>query len=401
MTAAPDVSSQPVLLEKLQAGVMTLTLNRPERLNAFNTALHEALFAGGRACGGRPRLPRGPPDRAGKGFCAGQDLTDRAAAPDGSRPDLGEAIERRYNPLVRALRRLPKPVVCAVNGAAAGAGANVALACDIVLAAKSAKFLQAFARIGLIPDSGGTWCCRVLSATPAPARSSCRRPIGAEQAEAWGMIHRAVDDQDLMGEAQTLAERLAAGPTHALGLIKRALFASPSNSLDAQSTSSAIFSAKPARRTNIARACALSWKKGRRISRASGPAHDAPADRRKIRRDDVGGRHGGAGPRHEARSDLTRRGDAVDGGDPGDDQRPRRRARRIDLPARRRRLRHACNSYNQRCVAQACSIAYLKPGREGSRLTARAREVRRVERSGVYDVSVADETGRRSRNSAA
>ncbi len=235
MTAVADVSSQPVLLEKLEAGVMTLTLNRPERLNAFNTALHQALFKAIERVGADPDCRAVLLTGAGKGFCAGQDLTDRVVAPDGSRPDLGEAIERRYNPLVRALRRLPKPVVCAVNGAAAGAGANVALACDIVLAAKSAKFLQAFARIGLIPDSGGTFFLpRLVGDARARALVMLAEPIGAEQAEAWGMIYRAVDDSDLMGEARTLAERLAAGPTHALGLIKRALFASPSNSLDAQ-----------------------------------------------------------------------------------------------------------------------------------------------------------------------
>jgi 2-(1,2-epoxy-1,2-dihydrophenyl)acetyl-CoA isomerase len=235
VTAVADVSSQPVLLEKLEAGVMTLTLNRPERLNAFNAALHEALFAGVERAAAEPDCRAVLLTGAGKGFCAGQDLTDRVVAPDGSRPDLGEAIEKRYNPLVRALRRLPKPVVCAVNGAAAGAGANVALACDIVLAAKSAKFLQAFARIGLIPDSGGTFFLpRLVGDARARALVMLADPIGAEQAEAWGMIYRAVDDSDLMGEAQTLAERLAAGPTHALGLIKRALFASPSNSLDAQ-----------------------------------------------------------------------------------------------------------------------------------------------------------------------
>ena len=167
MTAAPDVSSQPVLLEKLEAGVMTLTLNRPERLNAFNTALHEALFKAIERVGADPDCRAVLLTGAGKGFCAGQDLTDRIVAPDGSRPDLGEAIEQRYNPLVRALRRLPKPVICAVNGAAAGAGANVALACDIVLAAKSAKFLQAFARIGLIPE---------LRRHLFPAASRRRRP---------------------------------------------------------------------------------------------------------------------------------------------------------------------------------------------------------------------------------
>jgi 2-(1,2-epoxy-1,2-dihydrophenyl)acetyl-CoA isomerase len=235
LTAGADASSQSVLLEKLEAGVMTLTLNRPERLNAFNVALHEALFAAIERAGADPDCRAVLLTGAGKGFCAGQDLTDRVVAADGSRPDLGESIDKRYNPLVRALRRLPKPVVCAVNGAAAGAGATVALACDVVLAAKSAKFLQAFARIGLIPDSGGTFFLpRLVGDARARALIMLADPIGAEEAEAWGMIYRAVDDQDLLREARALAARLAAGPTHALGLIKRALIASLANSLDAQ-----------------------------------------------------------------------------------------------------------------------------------------------------------------------
>jgi 2-(1,2-epoxy-1,2-dihydrophenyl)acetyl-CoA isomerase len=139
------------------------------------------------------------------------------------------------NPIIRAIRNLPKPVVCAVNGPAAGAGANIALACDIVLAAKSAQFLQAFARIGLIPDAGGTFVLpRLVGDARARALMMLAEPIGAEQAEAAGMIYRAVDDEDLMGEARTIAERLAAAATRALGLTKRALAASPTNSLDAQ-----------------------------------------------------------------------------------------------------------------------------------------------------------------------
>ena len=235
MTAAADVSSQPVLMDKLEGGVMTLTLNRPERLNALNAALVEALSAGVKRavtdadC--RAVLITG----AGRGFCAGADLADRAMTPGGARPDLGQSLERGLNPIIRAIRNLPKPVVCAVNGPAAGAGANLALACDIVLAAKSAQFLQAFARIGLIPDAGGTFVLpRLIGEARARALMMLAEPIGAEQAQAVGMIYRAVDDQDLMGEAHTIAERLAAGPTHALGLIKRALAASPGNNLDAQ-----------------------------------------------------------------------------------------------------------------------------------------------------------------------
>ncbi len=235
MNAGADASHQSVLLESLESGVLTLTLNRPERLNAFNLAMHAALAAAiGRAAANdecRAVLLTG----AGKGFCAGQDLSDRAVTAGEGRPDLGESIEKRYNPLVRALRALPKPVVCAVNGWAAGAGANVALACDIVLAAKSAKFLQAFARIGLVPDTGGTWFLpRLIGDARARALMLLAEPIGAVEAEAWGMIHRAIDDAELMGEARALAERLAAGPTHAFGLIKGALAASPDNSLDAQ-----------------------------------------------------------------------------------------------------------------------------------------------------------------------
>jgi 2-(1,2-epoxy-1,2-dihydrophenyl)acetyl-CoA isomerase len=235
MTAGAEAASQPVLLETLEQGVLTLTLNRPERMNAFNVALHEALAnaikhaANSEGC--RAVLLTG----AGRGFCAGQDLSDRAVAPGEGPPDLGESIEKRYNPLIRALRGLPKPIVCAVNGAAAGAGANVALACDIVLAAKSAKFLQAFARIGLVPDSGGTWFLpRLVGDARARALMMLADPVAAEQAEAWGMIYRAVDDDQLVGVAREIAVRLADGPIHALGLMKRALAASSANSLDAQ-----------------------------------------------------------------------------------------------------------------------------------------------------------------------
>ena len=183
VTASPAASSEPVLIERLDAGVMTLTLNRPDKLNAFNVALHEALAAAfARAAAdteARAVLMTG----AGKGFCAGQDLADRALTFDQGRPDLGESLDKRYNPLVRAIRGLPKPVVCAVNGAAAGAGANIALACDIVLAARSARFLQAFARIGLVPDSGGTWFLpRLVGDARARALMLLAEPITADEA---------------------------------------------------------------------------------------------------------------------------------------------------------------------------------------------------------------------------
>ena len=235
MAADADVSSQPVLLDRHEAGVLTLTLNRPERLNALNADLIEALSAGIKRAGTDPECRAVLITGAGRGFCAGADLANRAFSPGDARPDLGQALEKGLNPIIRGIRNLPKPVVCAVNGPAAGAGANIALACDIVLAAKSAQFLQAFARIGLIPDAGGTFVLpRLIGDARARALMMLAEPIGAEQAEAAGMIYRAVVDEDLMGEARTIAERLAAGATQALGLMKRALAASPANSFDAQ-----------------------------------------------------------------------------------------------------------------------------------------------------------------------
>jgi 2-(1,2-epoxy-1,2-dihydrophenyl)acetyl-CoA isomerase len=235
VTAEVQVSSQPALLDKLEGGVLTLTLNRPERLNALNAAMIEELAAGIKRAATAPECRAVLITGAGRGFCAGADLANRAFTPGGVRPDLGAALESGINPIIRGIRNLPKPVVCAVNGPAAGAGANIALSCDIVLAAKSAQFLQAFARIGLIPDAGGTFVLpRLIGDARARALMMLAEPIGAERAEAIGMIYRVVDDQDLMGEAHTVAERLAAGSTHALGLMKRALAASPANSLDAQ-----------------------------------------------------------------------------------------------------------------------------------------------------------------------
>lgn len=231
-----QVHSTDVLLQSWDGGVLTLTLNRPDKFNAFNIAMHAALAQAltnartNDAC--RVIILTG----TGRGFCAGQDLSDRAVSPNATeRPDLGESMEKRYNPLIRAIKAMPKPVICAVNGAAAGAGANIALACDIVIAARSAKFLQAFARLGLLPDCGGTWALpRLVGEARARALILLAEPIGAEQAEAWGMIHRAVDDASLMTEARAIANKLAVGPTYGYALIKQALDASATNTLDAQ-----------------------------------------------------------------------------------------------------------------------------------------------------------------------
>jgi 2-(1,2-epoxy-1,2-dihydrophenyl)acetyl-CoA isomerase len=235
MAAVAGASDQPVLLESLEAGVLTLTLNRPERMNALNIPLPEALQRAVQRAAADDDCRVVMLTGAGKGFCAGADLSERAMALGEGRPDLGESLDKRFNPLIRAMRSLPKPIVCAVNGAAAGAGANLALACDIVLAAKSAKFLQAFARIGLVPDVGGTWILpRLVGDARARALMMLADPVGAEEAAAWGMIYRAVDDDQLMGQAREIAGRLAAGPTRAYGLMKRAFAASFVNSLDAQ-----------------------------------------------------------------------------------------------------------------------------------------------------------------------
>lgn len=211
------------ILYVLKDGVATLTLNRPERLNSFTVAMHEELAAAldrAEAEGARALLLTG----AGRGFCAGQDLNDRAVSPGGAAVDLGASVERFYNPLVRRLTGLPIPVICAVNGVAAGAGANIALACDIVLAARSAKFIESFAAIGLIPDSGGTWHLpRLTGQARALGMALTGEPVTAEVAQRWGLIWRCVEDEQLMAEAQALAARLAAGPTRGLAATKRAI----------------------------------------------------------------------------------------------------------------------------------------------------------------------------------
>ncbi len=228
------MSVSDTVLTALADGVLRLTLNRPDKLNAFNDEMHLALRAGFERAhtesGVRAVLLTG----AGRGFSAGQDLDDRDPRKGGT-PDLGHTIETFYNPLLRLIRGLEKPVICAVNGVAAGAGANIAFACDITLAARSARFIQAFARIGLIPDSGGTWSLpRLLGEARAKALALTAEPLDAETAANWGLIWRAVDDSALMDEASALAARLAAGPTRGLGMTKRAIQAAASNSLDEQ-----------------------------------------------------------------------------------------------------------------------------------------------------------------------
>ena len=224
---------EPCILATRHEGWAEVTLNRPDRLNSFNDEMHRALRAEleslGRDESCRAVLLTG----AGRGFCAGQDLGDRMTS--GDAPDLGATIEQFYNPLVRLIRNLEKPVICAVNGVAAGAGANIALACDIVLAGRSAKFIQAFAKIGLVPDSGGTFFLpRLIGEARARALALLAEPVPADKAEAWGMIWKAVDDAELMNEGRRLAAHFATQPTQGLALIKQALNRSAANDLDAQ-----------------------------------------------------------------------------------------------------------------------------------------------------------------------
>lgn len=222
------------ILSAFADGVLCLTLNRPDKLNAFNEEMHLALREGLERAHSDAAVRAVLLTGAGRGFCAGQDLGDRDPKA-ATKPDLGHTIETFYNPLVRQIRSLAKPVVCAVNGVAAGAGANVALACDIVLAARSARFIQAFARIGLVPDSGGTWALpQLLGEARAKALALTAEPLAAETAAEWGLIWRCHDDAALMDEAQSLTARLAAGPTRALGLTKQAIQAAAANTLDAQ-----------------------------------------------------------------------------------------------------------------------------------------------------------------------
>jgi 2-(1,2-epoxy-1,2-dihydrophenyl)acetyl-CoA isomerase len=227
--------NSPTLLAAAEGAVMRLTLNRPDRLNSFNGELLAALRAGFAAADADPGCRVVLLTGAGRGFCAGQDLSESTVKPGDPAGDIGRTLEESYNPLIALMRALSKPIVVAVNGVAAGAGASIALHGDIVLAARSAKFIQAFAKIGLIPDAGGTWLLpRMLGEARARGLALLGDPLGAEQAESWGLIWKAVDDDKLMDEAMALARRLADGPTKAYIATRKALLAAETNSLEAQ-----------------------------------------------------------------------------------------------------------------------------------------------------------------------
>ena len=229
------MSDAPTVLVQSREGWRAIVLNRPEKLNALNERMLDELSAAIDAAeadrGCRAILLTG----AGRAFCSGQELSAAIMPSAAGPPDLGPIADAYHQRLIRRLRASPLPVIAAVNGMAAGAGASLALACDIVLAAESAAFLQAFVRIGLVVDCGGSFFLpRLIGDARARAIAMLGEPVSARQAEDWGMIWRAVEDAALMSEAEALAAKLAAGPAHALALIKRQFAASSANMLDAQ-----------------------------------------------------------------------------------------------------------------------------------------------------------------------
>src|SRR3954470_16778116 len=214
---------------KADGAVARVTLNRPDRLNSFTAQMHEELRDALASLGeARVVVLTG----AGRGFCAGQDLNDRAVAP-GEAVDLGETVQKYWNPLIRSLTSLPQPVIARVNGIAAGAGANIAMACDIIVAATSAKFIQSFSAIGLIPDSGGTWVLpRLVGQARALGLALIGEPLPAEKAAEWGLIWKAVDDDALDAEVTDIGNKLAALPPLGLAAIKEMIRGSWQYSLD-------------------------------------------------------------------------------------------------------------------------------------------------------------------------
>ena len=228
------MSFQTLVVEDFD-GWRKVALNRPDKLNSINASMKQELRGVLESSGKDPSVRALLLTGTGRGFCAGQDLDDRSVSAESSPPDFGKSLRKDYNPLITMLATLPKPVVCAVNGVAAGAGANLALACDFVLAASSASFVQAFCRIGLVPDSGGTWLLpRLVGMARARALAMLGEALDASTAEQWGLIYKCVDDDKLAKESASLAQRLAQAPTAALGQIKQMLIASGSNSLEQQ-----------------------------------------------------------------------------------------------------------------------------------------------------------------------
>ncbi|SFU81924.1 2-(1,2-epoxy-1,2-dihydrophenyl)acetyl-CoA isomerase PaaG [Xenorhabdus koppenhoeferi] len=230
------MENMPVVLTDIEAGVLSITLNRPEYLNSFNEELHQQLSKAMDIAEQDESVRCVLLTGAGRGFCSGQDLNDRnTIISDGGIPDLGKSVERYYNPLIRRMTSLPKPIIGAVNGVAAGAGVSLALACDMVIASRTASFIQAFCRIGLTPDSGGSWLLPYkIGHARAMGMALLGEKISAEQALAWGMIWQVVEPEELENKTRELAQHLAAQPTVALSCIKQSTYAAASNTLEQQ-----------------------------------------------------------------------------------------------------------------------------------------------------------------------
>jgi 2-(1,2-epoxy-1,2-dihydrophenyl)acetyl-CoA isomerase len=224
------------ILHTVADGIARITLNRPERMNSFTQVMHEELRAAIAAVandGSRVLVITG----AGRGFCAGQDLNDRAVAPGqaAQATDLGESVEKNYAPLVKSLRASPLPVIAAVNGVAAGAGCNFALACDLAIATESASFLQPFCKLGLIPDTGGSYFLpRLVGTQNAMGLALLGDKISARRAAEMGLIWECIADADFTARIDAIAKQLASGPTLGFARTKQAIYASPSNTFDEQ-----------------------------------------------------------------------------------------------------------------------------------------------------------------------
>ena len=384
----------PILVEKRE-GFRVITLNRPARLNAFTEDMHVALKAAlddieaDSNC--RALLITG----AGRGFCAGQDLNDRLAKP-GEKIVLGGTLENYYNPLVRRLRALPFPVVAAVNGVAAGAGANVALACDIVLAAKSATLRAGFRENR--PCSGFR---RHLDLAAAGRRGPRTRPVTARRAvirrerrKQWGLIWKAVGDNELMAEATKLCEQFASGPTYGLSLIKRALDASELNDLSTQLDLERDLQREAGSSPDYAEGVrAFMEKRAPKFTGKKGSDHGRRSPCPRLRRCDVERRCRDAVARHEpgfGRAGASRHHH--------DGDRRMVNGHKIChggyiFTLADSAFAFSCNTYNQRTVAQHCAVTFLSSAKLGDKLVARAVERQRSGRSGIYDVTVTREEG--------
>lgn len=227
--------NDPLILSQIDKEVLIITLNRPDRLNSFNDEMHHQLAAALTLAEKDHSVRSVLLTGAGRGFCAGQDLNARNISADQAAPDLGLSVERYYNPLIRRLRALPKPVICAVNGVAAGAGASLALACDIVIAADNASFIHSFCKLGLVPDCGGSWYLpRLAGHARAMGMTLLGEKVSAQQALEWGMIWQVIAAAELADYSVNMAKQLAQQPTYGLGLIKKALYSSATNTLDQQ-----------------------------------------------------------------------------------------------------------------------------------------------------------------------